>query len=359
MSSEWNRRFFIRQVLATLGAAAVPAVLSGCSTIDEYIFEDHYNLKDQVLIIGGGLSGLHLAYLLKKNKTEFRLFEGSTRFGGRIRSLQGYDLGGSIYQADHVALQTLLKEFHLSSENIDKNNFYLAGGMDILIEQLVQRVSGLIPYRNMRLQWRLISVRKVNSAFELVFETPKGRRTYVSKRVVLAIPPSQWAGIAGLLDLDEMQHLKTWMSSLKSENIVKAVIPYSNVSRPVFPRGVLYFDDAIFDVRQVNKKNKTSSWSEVDFQFRQAGRSIEIQKLHDFMKRKMNIGANQIKPGTENFFDWKSSHLIGAAYFKSDTPWPEIKSSQFQVIGDFAHVQYASTMNGAVSSALRAAEMIS
>lgn len=362
MSSEQTRRFFLHQLLATVGGAgALSTVLTGltaCSTIDEYLFEDHYNLKDQVLIIGGGLSGLHLAYLLKKNKTEFRLFEGSGRFGGRVRSFQNFDLGASLYSVDHQWMQALTKEFMLTSESLDKKSLYLPMGTEVLVSRLVERVSGLMPYRNLRLQWQLISIRKSSGSFELLFETPKGRRTFVSRRVALALPPSQWASVIGLLDLEEMKEAREWMAALKSENILKVSFPYSSGARSTLSKNILIFDDALFDVRQVNKKAKSGPWTEVEFHFSGTNQSIEIQKVNEFMRRRMNINVSFSKLGTENYFDWRSTNLIGAAYFKNALPWPESQSSVFQVVGDFASPQNAYTMEGALQSAFLASEKI-
>ncbi len=360
MSSELNRRFFIRQLLATTaGAAALSSGLTACSTIDEYLFEDHYNLKDQVLIIGGGLSGLHLGYMLKKNRTEYRLFEGSNRFGGRVLSSQGFDFGASLYGAEDLYMQTLIKDFSLSPETLDKKNFYLPSGMQTVVDHLVERVSGLMAYRNLRLRWKLFSIRKSSGGFELVFDTPNGRRTFLSKRVVMAIPPTQWRSIQGLLELDEMKEAHVWLNSLEYENVVKAVVPYGNGNRPMTAKGVLNFDDSLFNARMVNKKTKASFWSEVDFQFHSTSQSIEIQKLNDFMRKRMAVNVNFQKLGTDNYFDWRGVALLGGAYFKNALPWPDMKSSTFQVVGDFATLKNPYTMEGALNSAVLASEKIS
>lgn len=367
MSSDLNRRFFIRQLLATAGSAAALAGggitlstgLTACSTIDEYLFEDHYNLKDQVLIIGGGLSGLHLGYLLKKSRSEFRLFEGSTRFGGRVLSVQGVDYGASLYSSEDQMMQTLIKEFSLAPESLDKKNFFLPNGMQTLVDSLAERVSGLMPYRNLRLRWKLYSIRKTSNGFELVFDSPKGRRTFLSKRVVIAIPPSKWQSVQGLLDLEEMKEAKVWLNTLETENIVKAVIPYGNGNRPISAKSVISFEDQNFNARQVNKKTKQSFWSEVDFQFHSSVQTLEMQKLNDSMRKRMGINVNFQKLSTDNYFDWRNEELIGGGSFRNALPWPEMKSSVFQVIGDFATAKKPYTMEGALNSALLASEKIS
>lgn len=360
MSSEKNRRFFIRQLLSTMvGAAALSSGLVGCSTLDEYLFEDHYDLKDQVLIIGGGLSGLYMASLLKQSKTEFRLLEGSKRFGGRIRSSQNYDLGASVFSSEDRLMNKLVKDFLLTAESLDKKNIFVSSGLESLVTALVDRTSGLMPYRNLRLQWRLTSIKKINNTFELLFATPRGRRTFVSQRVVLALPPSQWAGITGLLELEEMKDAREWLKSLKTENIVKVVFPYTSSQRPVAgTKSILSFQDSLFDVRQVNKKAKNLYWSEVDFRFSESGQSLEIEKMNDFMKRKMGLSVNFNRLTTENYFDWKKIELIGAAQFTNALSWPSLNSPHFQIIGDYATTQSPYKLEGALNSALTASEKI-
>jgi predicted NAD/FAD-dependent oxidoreductase len=359
MSSELNRRFFIRQLLATAGGlAAASSMLSSCSTLDEYFFEDHYYLKDQVLIIGGGLSGLYLAYKLKQNKTEFRLLEGSNRFGGRIRSSSPFDFGASVFSPTNDLLKTLLKELFLTSEVVDRKNLFLPEGMQTLTDKLAERISGLMPYRSLRLQWQLVSIQKINNLFELIFETPRGRRTLVAKRVALAIPPTQWSRIAGLYELDEMTELREWIHTLKVENIMKVAVNLPSSAKPGQSGKINTYEDEAFSVRQVTKHFKSQNWTEIDFISNTFIQSFEIEQLNDFMKRKMQISLNYNKLTTENYFDWQNVGLIKAAYFKNAMPWPEVKSLNFQVIGDFATLKWPHSMEGALNSALRASEIM-
>ncbi len=359
MSSDVQRRLFIRQLIASLGGAALlSSGLTACTTVDEYLFEDHHDLKDQVLIIGGGLSGLQLAYLLKQNKTEFRLFEGSNRFGGRVRSYQNYDLGASLFSPNHIRLRALLKEFSLPAESLNKKNFYLPAGMETLVNHLVTRISGLMAYRNLRLKWKLLGLRKNQNSFELIFDTPKGRRTFLSSRVALAIPPNQWSGITGLLELDEMKEAREWLKALKPENIIKAIVPLTGQPRIANLKSILTYEDSLFEARQVNKRTKSATWAEVDFSLNDLGPSLEIQKLNEFMKRKMNLLVNYSKLGTENYFDWQETKLIGAASFKNALPWPEMERLNFQVIGDFTSPSHPNTMEGALDSAFLASKKL-
>ena len=47
------------------------------------------NEKQRIVIIGGGLSGLTLAYLLTKRNIDFIILEASSRLGGRIQTVTG------------------------------------------------------------------------------------------------------------------------------------------------------------------------------------------------------------------------------------------------------------------------------
>ncbi|TKD67019.1 FAD-dependent oxidoreductase [Flavobacterium sp. ASW18X] len=72
-----------------------------------------------ILIIGGGLSGLYLAYRLHKANIPFKLLEASPRLGGRIYTLQGLlgtplELGATWFADIHTDFNTLLEELRLN-----------------------------------------------------------------------------------------------------------------------------------------------------------------------------------------------------------------------------------------------------
>jgi len=48
--------------------------------------------NEKIVIVGGGLSGLSLAYFLAKNNIRTSVFESSSRWGGRFQTTSG-DLG--------------------------------------------------------------------------------------------------------------------------------------------------------------------------------------------------------------------------------------------------------------------------
>ncbi len=80
--------------------------------------------QTQVAIIGGGLAGLHAAYLLHRAGVSFQLFEARDRLGGRILTVDeagraakvGFDLGPSWFWPDiQPGLGDLVDELRLGT----------------------------------------------------------------------------------------------------------------------------------------------------------------------------------------------------------------------------------------------------
>ncbi|MCC6410373.1 MAG: FAD-dependent oxidoreductase [Saprospiraceae bacterium] len=73
-----------------------------------------------IAIVGGGIAGLHAAYVLKKAGYTAEVYEGANRTGGRIFSVNGLladyvstELGGEFIDSDHEDMLALVKEFNL------------------------------------------------------------------------------------------------------------------------------------------------------------------------------------------------------------------------------------------------------
>jgi len=97
-------------------------------------------MQAEVLIVGGGLSGVHTAYELHKRGISFLLIEARDRLGGRIlscnvRSSQydpdqaAFDLGPSWFWSGQSGMQSLVNELGLAGEV-----FMQAGAGDALYE---------------------------------------------------------------------------------------------------------------------------------------------------------------------------------------------------------------------------------
>lgn len=353
-NTQSNRRKFIQNAL--LGAAGVSAysLLSSCSSFDDYLFEDRYSFQDEVMIIGGGISGLYLAYKLRTKGTEFRLFEGSNVFGGRIKSNTGIDYGASVLSSKNVLANDLVKYLKLETKNLDKESFYITSGMQSLPDTLVERIIGLIPYRNFRLRWKLVAIEKISSGYEMTFENPTGQKKFNCKKVALAIPPSQWTSIAGLLDLPEMKWANSWLATMEVQNTVKIILPIGAVSGSSKPLVTLEHENVI--LRQVIKRARSSPIVEVDVSYLSKN-DVSIDYIYGALKKKLQINYPFQKLSTEQFYDWKQVKLISGSGFKNFMAVPESINRNFQVIGDFTANSGIYTMEGALQSAAQASEL--
>ena len=119
-------------------------------------------MDTQVLIIGGGLSGLHTAYKLHKLGIDFLLIEARSRLGGRVLShnwqqtgyddtLTGYDMGPAWFWPGQTNLENLVHELGLADQV-----FYQQDTGDAIYENdqgLIQRgIQGISMAGSYRLQ---------------------------------------------------------------------------------------------------------------------------------------------------------------------------------------------------------------
>lgn len=350
-----NRRKFLRDI--ALGTASISAMglLSSCSSFDDYLFEDRYDFNDEVMIIGGGISGLYLAHKLRFNKTEFRLFEGSNFFGGRIRSNGGADYGASLISVNDKNLKLLLQDLSLEAKALDKEYLFLPSGMQSVTDALVERIIGLIPYRNFRMRWRLMQIRKYRGGFELLFEHPQGQKRFNCKKVALAIPPTQWPSVVGLLELPEMQWAAGWLETLAVENSIKIVLPGNAVPNLTKPRVELNAEDAY--IRQIVKKGKLTPSVEIEVSYPQTEYK-SVEAVYGLIKKKLQIEYPFEKLAVEQYFDWRQVKLIRGSKFRNFMAVPESTNKYFQIVGDFTPSRAIYTIEGALESATRASELL-
>jgi monoamine oxidase len=79
---------------------------------------NYYFYKMKITIIGAGLSGLSLTYLLKKNNINATILEARERIGGRILTTNNEgeaptEMGATWVGSQHTALMSLLKELNI------------------------------------------------------------------------------------------------------------------------------------------------------------------------------------------------------------------------------------------------------
>lgn len=191
-------------------------------------------MKTDVLIIGGGLTGLALAEILHRKGVDFHLFEARDRFGGRIDVLHtptgNVDLGPSWFWSgqpriakliDSLGLHSFLQyakgelSFEDESGQVQRGvgfasmegSFRIEGGMTALIDGLVDR----LPAERLHLD---CAVTSIDSEGRVDLKTGN---ICLAQQVVLAVPPRVAARLhfTPVLTADVIRALEmipTWMA---------------------------------------------------------------------------------------------------------------------------------------------------
>lgn len=188
----------------------------------------------ETLIVGGGLAGLSLAYLLHQAEKPFTLIEARERLGGRIKGFeangQSFDLGPAWFWPGQPRIAKLIAEFNLKTfEQFSKGaavyedeqgrrqtahgfasmagSFRLDGGFVKLVNVLRQQ----LPSEQIRLSHPLEKLWYQDKIFTAV--TPNA--TYTADRVVLAVPPrvaGQMIEFEPPLPKNATTEIPTWMA---------------------------------------------------------------------------------------------------------------------------------------------------
>lgn len=115
-AAPWDRRRFLRTAVAAAAGASVIPVFKAAAKGPQ---------APMVVIIGAGTAGLTCAYRLQQNGIAARVFEASTRAGGRMFSLRDFfpdnqltELGGEYIDSGHAAMQRLVKELGLTLNDL-------------------------------------------------------------------------------------------------------------------------------------------------------------------------------------------------------------------------------------------------
>jgi monoamine oxidase len=203
-------------------------------------------LKTDVLIVGGGLAGLYLAWLLEQRGVDYQLIEARGRWGGRILSHEitvdgntaSFDLGPAWFWPGQPRIANLLATLEIepfqqfsTGENISEDEFgriyrgagfasmqgsyRLDGGIGVLIEKIKERIPG----ERMLLNRKAVFISRrdqiVSTEIESMEETT---RTLQSNCIVLAVPPRLVAETINFSPklsgdtIDALNQIPTWMA---------------------------------------------------------------------------------------------------------------------------------------------------
>lgn len=160
-----------------------------------------------VIIVGGGLSGLFVTYgLSKKPNLRWKLLEASQRLGGRLVNAPGscIDMGGAWiwprYQQPHIKELTTMLNSVTFPQPDDNSSTRIDGGAVVFVQELASRINheqtcattegishnGIILNSPVKL-CKLVD--EEHSHQPLVQITTEDGETFHSRQVVFSIPP--------------------------------------------------------------------------------------------------------------------------------------------------------------------------
>lgn len=174
-----------------------------------------------VLIIGGGLSGLHTAYECTKHGLDYCLIEARDRLGGRVLSCQAdrldynanraaFDLGPSWFWPGQQRILSLIDELGLTQQvfiqsgdgeaiyedqqgNIQRgvNGISMSGAYRLKggIRQLITALSSSLDEERVSLESSATSIRYNNGKVEACVQHGSSSKNISCNHAVLAMPP--------------------------------------------------------------------------------------------------------------------------------------------------------------------------
>lgn len=157
--SSLTRREFLKA--SALGSSAL--LTGGCASADRLFMGDSRDLRKEVVILGAGAAGLAAAFELKKRRIPYRIFEASSRIGGRVQTVPVFpgtgpvaELGAEFFDIFHTHVLALAKELNLPVREIRtpadlEAHLFSFDGKQYRVKDLLPRMKSLGgPFRRVR-----------------------------------------------------------------------------------------------------------------------------------------------------------------------------------------------------------------
>lgn len=119
-AARWDRRRFLKTAVVAAAGASVTPIFKTTARGPQ---------APNVVIIGAGTAGLLCAYRLQQQGISARLFEASSRAGGRMFSLRNFfpdnqltELGGEYIDSEHKTMRRLVDELGLKLNDLGGEN---------------------------------------------------------------------------------------------------------------------------------------------------------------------------------------------------------------------------------------------
>lgn len=279
-------------------------------------------LKEKLIIVGAGLSGLYLATLLEE-KYDVTIIEARDRIGGRIFSIEGHDMGPSWIWSHHTAMLNLL-----SSMNIEIFPQYTKGyaifdtlgkiehfipqpstpsfRVDKTLSLLIDKLHKKLKYTKILLNENVLSVTEKENLIEIQTDN----NTFTAHKVIIAIPPRFCANLDFTPKLDaqiltKLSKIQTWMG-----NSAKCVIEFDtafwkeeNLSGFVFSN-----QGPMAEIHDACTKEKAALFGFVSA-------SANEDKLKEDIKKQLQrvFKIEESKIGNIYFADWRKEKFTATS----------------------------------------------
>ncbi|GEQ86027.1 hypothetical protein ULMS_15350 [Patiriisocius marinistellae] len=343
-------------------------------------------MKERILIIGGGLSGLTLAYLLSKKGKDAKVIEASSRLGGRIQTIKGklgtpLELGATWFSEIHKNLISLIDELglqkypqyskgislfqtnssqppqHFFVSESEKPSYRLKGGTQNLIDALVNKINP----EKIDLNTKAIAISEVDN--ELLVEISNGEKRYADI-VVLCLPPEligsqiQFSPQLPSMMSQLLPSVHTWMSGS-----IKFVLEYeSPFWRKNGYSGMLFSHSNIITEMHDHTNFEENKFGFTGFLNGEAASYSQEERKQFVLKQLIELlGEEAKKP--PNYFDkiWTNEFVVGGDQMvqrpHQNNGHPALqqsyKNDKLFLSGTETAIEYGGYMEGAVVSALR------
>lgn len=291
--------------------------------------------SERIILIGGGLSGLTLAYLLSRKNIKVTVLEASARLGGRIQTVKGaletpLELGATWFSDMHPNLLSLIEELGLKKfpqfskgkslfqtksfeppqeffvPEAESPSYRIAGGTQMLIDTLSEKT----PAENIHLNTKVSFVKEIDN--ELMVESTNGAKHYADK-VILCLPPQLVKHIRfspGLPDdiAGILPQVQTWMAGS-----IKFVLEYEEPFwRNNGYSGMLYSHSGIVAEMYDHTNFEQSKFGFTGFLNGGAGSyTQEVRKEYVLRQLEELLGKEALKPVA--YFDkiWTDEFVSG------------------------------------------------
>lgn len=249
----------------------------------------------------------------------------------------------------------------------------VSGGTSVLTQALVDRISGVLPERFVKMGQKLIAIRKEETSWRLVFSTASGEVEVKTQKVICTLPAAQLRKVDGWEKLPLSEATKAFMTNqnLGSHSQVILGFPqrFWRNQKAIVSGGTVLMDSVSQNFREAGvppSELLTSLHGLIQSQIGGSGADkvgphSTAQVIRDLLKLDLKWETkNLISENVEHFHNWHHNTWSegSRAFFKPGqfqlfdlTP----AGSDWICAGEAHSAAYFGTMNGAVQSAIAAA----